>query len=317
MDERLKVVVDNIKFDNPLLMGAGWDKAGKSVLALYALGFSSVEVGSVTAYPQPGNPKPRQFMIGPGVALNRLGFNNPGMEQMAKNLDRYKNHGIPIGISVGKNKEVTQNEAPEAHAKVVRRLYEYASYFVLNVSSPNTPELRKLQGKDLLTDNVQAINEVMNEKGGIKPTFVKIAPDLTNEEIDDVIRVVIDNGLTGIIAVNTTVRPDLKAKYGEKWRNEPGGLSGKDAEYRKMATEKVAHIYRETNGEIIIIGVGGCFDTSSTLEKIMAGATLVQFVTAMRSEGPTLPGRINSGLVDFMEQEGIKSLDEIRGTNTK
>lgn len=313
-DEKLQVVVGGITFDNPLVVGGGWDKAGRAVKALFALGFAGVEVGSVLAYPQPGNPKPRQFMIGPGVSLNRLGFNSPGMETVAKNLRRYGNSGIPIGVSIGKNKDVEPKDAPEVHAMVAKRLYHEAAYFVINVSSPNTPGLRELQDKGPLTEIAQAVNAVMDQMGGRKPLFVKIAPELTNDAVGDVIEVVVDNGLTGIIATNTTVSSELKAKYGETWRNEAGGLAGDDEDFRRMATEKVAHIYRETNGQIEIVGIGEVKDWETALEKIKAGAKIVQVVTGIRGEGTTLPGRINRGLVEFMQREGIRSIEELVGT---
>jgi len=316
-DERLKVVLGGVQFDNPVMVGAGWDKAGRAVKGLYALGFSGVEVGSILAYPQPGNDKPRQFMIGPGVSLNRLGFNSPGDEVVARNLRRYRNSGIPIGISIGKNKDISPHDAPSVHAMVARRLYDHASYFVINVSSPNTPGLRALQDKAPLTDIVQAVNGAMDIKGKRKPLFVKIAPELTNDAVNDVIEVVIDNGLTGIIATNTTVSPDLKAKYGEQWRNEAGGLAGDDPGYRRMATEKIAHIYKEAGHGLEIIGVGGVKNSSAALEKIMAGARVVQVVTGIRGEGTTLPGKINRGIIDFMDREGVKDLSELVGTSAK
>jgi dihydroorotate dehydrogenase len=314
-DERLHVCLGGVAFDNPVIVGAGWDKAGHAVKALYTLGFSGVEVGTVVAYPQAGNPKPRQFMLAPGVTLNRLGFNSPGMEVVAQNLEKYKGSGIPIGISLGKNKEVEAKDAPEAHATVTKKLYAYATYFAINVSSPNTPGLRELQDKKPLTDIVQAVNETMESMGGRKPLFVKIAPELSHEAVDDVITIVLDNGLTGIIATNTTISPDIKAKYGEQWRNEAGGLSGDDADYRKIATEQVAHIYRETKGSIDIIGVGGVKDTQTALERIKAGAKVVQVVTAIRGEGTALPGRINRGIVSYMEKEGVKNIDELVGAD--
>ncbi len=279
-DERLHVVLGGVELDNPVMVGAGWDKAGRAVKALHTLGFSGVEVGTVVAYPQEGNPKPRQFMLAPGVTLNRLGFNSPGMEAVAHNLERYNGSGIPIGISLGKNKEVPAEDAPQAHATVAERMYDYAAYFAINVSSP-------------------------------------IAPELSTGAIDDVIEVVLDNGLTGIIATNTTVNPDMKAKYGERWRNEAGGLSGDDPDYRRMATEKVAHIYRQTKGKIDSIGVGGVKDTQTALEKIKAGAKVVQVVTGLRGEGTALPGRINRGIVDFMEKEGVRSVQELVGIGVK
>jgi dihydroorotate dehydrogenase len=312
-DERLNVVLGGVKLDNPVVVGAGWDKAGRAVKALCTLGFSGVEVGTVVAYPQEGNPKPRQFMLAPGVALNRLGFNSPGMETVAHNLERYKESGIPIGISLGKNKEVAVEDIPQAHATVAEKLYASAAYFAINVSSPNTPGLRALQDKKPLTDIVQAVNETMDRMGGRKPLFVKIAPELSHEAVGDVIDVVLDNGLTGIIATNTTINPDIKAKYGERWRNEAGGLSGDDPDYRKLATEKVAYIYRETKGKIDIIGVGGVKDAQTALEKIKAGAKIVQVVTGIRGEGTALPGRINRGIVSYMEKEGVKNIQELVG----
>jgi dihydroorotate dehydrogenase len=316
-DDRLQVIVDRVTFDNPVLVGAGWDKAGHAVKALYTLGFAGVEVGSVLASPQSGNPKPRQFMLSPGVALNRLGFNSPGMHVVAQNLARYTGKGIPIGISIGKNKDVEAKDAPLAHAVVAERLYNVAAYFAVNVSSPNTPGLRALQEKGPLTDIVQAINAVMEHLGGRKPLFVKIAPELSHEAIDDVIQVVLDNGLTGIIATNTTVNPDIKAKYGQRWRNEAGGLSGDDPDYRDMATAIVAYIYRATQGKITIIGVGGVNGTDTALAKIRAGAKLVQVVTGIRSEGTALPGRINSGIIDYMKQQGIKHIVELVGADVR
>jgi len=316
-DGRLHVALGSVALDNPVMVGAGWDKAGRAVKALHTLGFSGVEVGTVVAYAQEGNPKPRQFMLAPGVALNRLGFNSPGMQAVAHNLERYNGSGIPVGISVGKNKEVPAEDAPQAHATVVERLYDYAAYFAINVSSPNTPGLRALQDSKPLTDIVQAVNDTMESMGGRKPLLVKIAPELSPGAIDDVIEVVLHNGLTGIIATNTTVNPDMKAKYGEHWRNEAGGLSGDDLDYRRMATEQVAHIYRQTKGKIDIIGVGGVKDAQTALEKMKAGATVVQVVTGLRGEGPALAGRINRGMVDFMEKEGVRSVQEVVGIDAK
>lgn len=313
-DERLSVVVGGVEFDNPLVVGAGWDKPGRAVRGLHRLGFAGVEVGSVLAYPQEGNPRPRQWMIGPGVAMNRLGFNSPGVEAVASNLRRYEGDGIPVGISIGKNKDVPDLNAPEVHALVADRLYDQAAYFVINVSSPNTPGLRKLQDKGPLTDIVQAVNDAMDANGGRKPLFVKIAPDLTNTAVDDVIDVVLDQGLTGIIATNTTNRGEIKKRYGRK-ADEMGGVSGDDPEFRRMATEKVAHIRKVAGSSLEIIGVGGVKDAETALEKIQAGARVVQVVTAIRSEGTALPGKINRGLVEYMEREGVAHLNELVGTS--
>ncbi|MEO8971219.1 MAG: quinone-dependent dihydroorotate dehydrogenase [Ktedonobacteraceae bacterium] len=316
-DERLQVVVGGVTYDNPVVVGAGWDKSGRAIQALYTLGFAGVEVGSVLARPQDGNPKPRQFMLSPGVALNRLGFNSPGMDVVAANLSRYAESGIPVGISLGKNREVQVKDAPEAHAAVAERLYDYAAYFAINVSSPNTPGLRALQEKGPLTDIVQAVNDVMESRGGRKPLFVKIAPELSLEAVDDVIEVVLAHGLTGIIATNTTISSEIKASYGARWRNEDGGVSGDDPAFRAMATAKVAYIYRATHGTIVIMGVGGVKDAPTALEKIKAGATMVQVVTGIRGEGTAVAGRINRGLVAYMEKEGIHSIRELVGIESK
>lgn len=310
-DERLNVMVGGVEFDNPLLVGAGWDKQGRAVKALHTLGFAGVEVGTVLAYPQEGNPKPRQWMLAPGVAMNRLGFNSPGAGAVVRNLLNYKESGVPIGISVGKNKDVTN--AVLAHAMVVDEFYDLASYFAINVSSPNTPGLRQLQEKEPLTEIVQGVNEIMDLNGGRKPVFIKIAPDLRNTAIDDVIDVVLSNGLTGIIATNTTSSDEIKAKYGRA--GEMGGISGDDEDYRKMATEKVAHIRRVAGNSLDIIGVGGIKDTATALEKIKSGARLIQVVTAIRGVGTSLPGRINRGLIEYMNQVGVNNLGELVGVD--
>jgi dihydroorotate dehydrogenase len=247
------------------------------------------------------------------VGLNRLGFNSPGAEKVDKNLEKYLGSKIPIGISIGKNKDIPDKAAPEMHALVVKKLYRHASYFVINVSSPNTQGLRRLQDKEPLTAIVRAVNLAMDEMGGRKDLYVKIAPDLTDGAVSDVITVVLDNGLTGIIAANTSINSALKARYGEKWRNEQGGLSGDDPDFRRMSTEKIEFIYKETKGKIEIMGSGGVKDAQTALEKIKAGAKIVQVCTAIRGEGITVAGKINRGIVSYMEKEGIKNINEIIG----
>lgn len=313
-DPRLRVNLSGIELDNPLLVGAGWDKKGRALKALWTLGFSGVEVGSVLEYGQPGNPKPRQFMLNSGVCLNWLGFNSPGMEEVSRNLSRYRNSDIRIGISIGINKFVMPKHSPMAHAAVAEYLYDYASYFAINVSSPNTENLRKLQEKEKLNDIVQAVKHVNSEHHVPKPVFVKIAPELSYDQIDDVISVVLDNGIAGIIATNTTNNPEIKGKYGEKWKNTPGGLSGDDDDYRRLSNEKIAHIYRQAGESLDIIGVGGIKDRKTAIEKIRAGAKALQIVTGLRGEGLSLPDTINRGLADYLEKEGIKDINELVGT---
>lgn len=312
-DPRLKTTVGGLELENPLIVGAGWDKKGRAVLGLWQLGFASVEVGSVLEYGQAGNPQPRLFMVSSGVAINWLGFNSPGMDIVAKNLERYKNSHIPIGISLGLNKEVEHKDAPRAYATVAKRMYEYAGYFTINISSPNTPGLRNLQDKQHIVRLIEAVNQAMDESGYRKPLFIKIAPDLTFEAIDELLQVCIDHSVAGIIASNTTVNTELKGKYGSRWRNSPGGLSGDDKDYQKMTTEIIAHIYRQAADKLDIIGVGGVNDAESAIEKIKAGAKALQLVTAIRGEGTAVAGKINRGIVDYMERESISSISDMVG----
>lgn len=312
-DPRLHVNLGGLELENPLIVGAGWDKAGRAVLGLWHLGFACVEVGSVLEFKQPGSPKPRLFMVSNGTAINWLGFNSPGMDIVAKNLDRYEGTGVPIGISIGLNKDTSQSRADESYAAVAEKMYPYADYFAVNVSSPNTPGLRKLQSKQSGGKILKAVNEVMEGKGGRKPLFIKIAPELSFKEIDDIIEIALDHSITGIVSSNTANVPELKAKYGERWRNERGGLSGDDEEYRLMTTRQVAHIYRQAGDRLEIMGVGGVNSAETALEKIRAGARALQLVTAIRGEGTAVAGRINYGIVEFMEREGVKSLGELVG----
>ena len=330
-DPRLNVSVAGITFKNPILVGAGWDKSGEAVTGLLEIGFGGVEVGTVTEFSQPGNPKPRQFTINGGIAINRLGFNSKGMRAVAKVLLKYQGRNLPIGISVGKNKDVPDKDAPDAHAHVVHSLYDYGKYFAINVSSPNTPGLRGLQNKKPLTDIVVAVQKEMKKLGGLKPLFVKIAPDMDAKSIDDVIDVVAQTKITGIIATNTTVSEKIKGKYfvhdkrlalyDEKgkqrtWAQEPGGFSGKDEDFKKMSTEVIRYIYRKARSRklpIIIIGVGGVHDSISALDKIKAGATLVQVVTAIRGEGPGVAGQINKGIVMEMKRLGLTHFEDLVG----
>jgi len=313
-DKRLQVDIAGIKFENPIAVGAGWDKDGDLVRALHWMGFSSVEVGTVTEYPQLGNKKPRLFVIGPGVVLNSFGFNGSGMKVVAQNLGRYQNEPIVIGLNVGKNKEITPENAPEQYATVVHHLAQYAKYITINLSSPNTPGLRNLLAKKHLDDIIHAVQSTLNDiNQRNKPLFVKISPDMSVIDLDDVIDVCIANGVTGIVASNTTIREDLKVKYGEYWSGKPGGLSGNDNEFRNMINKQIRHIKKQTGKSLYIIGVGGVDSTRSALEKILSGASLVQLVTGIRNRGPAVAQKINIGLLKWMNQQGIKNISEIIG----
>lgn len=310
-DPRLHVdLPGEVHLDNPVMVGAGWDKKGEAVAGLFHLGFSGVEVGSVLLNPQIGNDKPRQFFT-KGVGLNRLGFNSPGVEKVRENLERWRKYNIPIGINIGKNKDIPNEKAAEVYAQVAAELYPYASYFTINVSSPNTPGLRELQDKPQLIELLNYTNEAVNPVGHKrKAIFIKVAPDLTFDALDDVIEVMNTHGADGIITSNTTINEDIKTKY--QWSGQAGGVSGNDQDYRTMVNQQISFINRQTSGKLTIIGVGGVNDTKTALEKIALGATAVQIVTGIREKGPTLANDINRGIARFMDKHGMESIEEIR-----
>lgn len=319
-DPRLAVNLAGIELDGVMGVGAGWDKASRAVRALHALGFSFVEIGSSLVLDQKGNvstpENPRQRVLEGGrIALNSLGFNAPGVVINAHNSERYKNDpNIVLGVSIGKNRTIADNFAPAAHYFVAKRMYEYARYFVINVSSPNTPGLRALQDKGPLTDIIQAVNQAMDEEGGRKPLFVKIAPDLTDEALMDVIYVIRDNGATGLIDSNTTIKPEIKAKYGVQ--DLPGGISGDDDEYRQIVEHQVEFTYKESGG-IPIISVGAINNAEQALRRVEKGAVALQMVTGLRSEGLMAASKINRGLVSEMDNKGYRTISEARGASVR
>ena len=312
-DDRLQAEVGGLILENPLLVGAGWDKRGRAVDGLYALGFAGTEVGTVTVHPQPGNPQPRMWYKA-GAGLNQLGFNSVGMEKVALYLDGQKQrpgglHEGVVGINIGKNKLTPDAHAPWAHAAVADRLHEYADYFVLGVSSPNTPGLRGLLKSGPLTEIVLAVQSVLHEKGD-KPLFVKTTVDLSLADLDSVIAVCLDNNVTGIIDSNTTVDDDLKALYG--WQGRSGGLSGDVPRYRQLATERMRHITRSTRGTgLQRIGVGGINDADSAIERLEAGAQALQVVTGIRQRKAKIAHDINAGILDHLVRTGSQSVQDL------
>lgn len=302
-----------LDLNSPVMVGAGWDKEARAVTGLICLGFAAVEIGGVVEHPQYGRPKPRQFVIGPGVVLNRMGFNSPGMAVVRNNLKRYLGKNFLIGANVARNENLSDDQTPHAYARVVDALFDYCAYFSLNVSCPNTPNFLHLQEKAILTDIIAAVHGAMDRYEYRKPVFIKISPDLTRSALDDIIRVAMDNRVDGIVATNTSVCATLKGRYGARWKGEAGGFSGDDDLYRQMTLQCIAHVYRETGGALPIIGVGGVKDGTTALQKIQAGATAVQVVTAMRGEGLGVAYRIKCELVAWMERHGVSSLDEVRG----
>ncbi len=289
-------------FENPLGLAAGFDKNAIAVDHWHRLGFGSVEVGTITRYPQPGNPKPRLFRIPEEKALiNRMGFNNDGCEAAAQRLS-HSNPKTVIGINLGKSKVTELKDAPADYEASFRALLPYGAYFVINVSSPNTPGLRSLQEKGPLIDIIQAIQSV----DSTKPLFVKIAPDLEFEAVDEVLQVAHDTKLTGLIATNTTIARDM-LKYDPE---ETGGLSGFPVQ--KKANEILKHVSSHSSPELTVIGVGGIASGDDLWNKFTLGAHLCQAYTGFIYGGPMFTYTVLSQFVSRMDREGVKSISEIR-----
>ena len=318
-DDRLRVRLGSLSFPNPVGLAGGFDKNGVAIRIWPGFGFGFVEIGAVTAQGQPGNPKPRLFRLPQDSALiNRLGFNNEGAAAVAARLSALRSSGgwpkIPLGINIGRSKEVETKDAAKDFLFTFETLFPYGDFFTLNVSSPNTPNLRDLQAKNLLADLLTVIQEKHRElsaKTGIRerPVWVKVAPDLELSQLDEIIEVTQSKRVAGIIATNATafMRETLVGKT-----TEPGGLSGKPL--RAKATSFVRHIYQVSGGRLPIIGVGGIFTAEDAYEKIKAGATAVQILTGFVYEGPSAVKRINYGLLKLMERDGFKNISEAIGT---
>ena len=290
----LRRTVFGIEFPNPVGLAAGFDKNAVLVDELAAMGFGFIEVGTVTPKPQAGNEKPRLFRLPEDSAIiNRMGFNNDGLAQMKKRLEA-RQAPVIIGGNLGKNK-VTPNElADDDYCQGFETLYPVVDYFVVNVSSPNTPNLRALQEKEPLKQLLSRLQDLNQRKPKLKPILLKIAPDLTNEQLDDVVDIVLETGIAGLIATNTTLsREGLLADPAVT--AEAGGLSGKPVGDR--STEVIAYIHKKSKGKIPMIGVGGIHSANDALEKLRAGASLVQIYTGFIYEGPGLIQEINRAIV--------------------
>ncbi len=298
-DGKGEVEVFGLRFPNAVGLGAGFDKNAEFWPAAMALGFGHVEVGTVTHLRQPGNPRPRVFRYPEEEAvINRMGFNNDGAERVAARLKRQLRAGrprAPLGVNIGKSKAASLEHAAEDYLKSFEALADFADYFTINVSSPNTPDLRKLQEESRLAELLQQLQEA-NEARAVRlgkkklPLLVKIAPDLTFPQIDAVLATIERLGFAGIIATNTTLeRPGRLAGV-----NEQGGLSGRPV--RRKSTNIINYIYRRTEGKLPIIGVGGICDMESAAEKMDAGASLVQIYTGMIYRGPFFAKEVARGL---------------------
>ena len=309
----LPVEVCGLRFPNPVGLAAGMDKSAVAVPMWERLGFGFTELGGVTRHAQSGNDAPRMFRaVADRALVNRMGFNNPGANSFASALTEWHARddwpGHPIGINLGKSKITPLEEAAEDYTFTFRALQELADFFVVNVSSPNTPNLRKLQDKSALDEILQTLRGVNSEK----PLLIKIAPDLTTEAIDDVLDLATTHSLAGIVATNTTItRPETDDAQCEKIYTETGGLSG--APLRQRSTEVIAHIFKHTEGKLPIIGVGGIFTADDAWEKITAGASLVQIYTGLIYEGPSIAGDIVRGLKARMEKEGVRQFADLIG----
>jgi dihydroorotate dehydrogenase len=306
-DERLAVRAFDCAFDNPVGVAAGFDKNAEVPAALAALGFGHVEVGGVTAERQPGNPRPRLFRLAEDEALvNRMGFNNDGADAVGERLDRQPLPEVPVGINIGKSKSTPLSEAPEDYLYTYERVAGAGDYFVVNVSSPNTPGLRSLQNREALERILGGLADA-----GAAPLLVKLSPDLPDPAVEEALAVVDDLDLDGVIAVNTTTdRPETLRNHN---RAERGGLSGKPLEGR--ATERIRFIAERT--DVPIVGVGGVSDAAGAYRKIRAGASVVQLYTGLIYEGPGLARDINRGLLDLLERDGFGSVEDAIGADRR
>ncbi|MFA5575505.1 MAG: quinone-dependent dihydroorotate dehydrogenase [Brumimicrobium sp.] len=293
-DKSLERNVFGLTFKNPVGIAAGFDKNGILLNELEYCGFGFIELGTVTPVPQEGNPKKRLFrLVEDEAIINRMGFNNDGVESLVEKLKQKKTNLI-IGGNIGKNKITPNENATEDYVKSFNALHPHVDYFVVNVSSPNTPNLRELQDKEPLKQLLQTLKDINQTKEIQRPILLKIAPDLTDEQLDDIVEIVRETKIEGIIATNTTIsRADLKTKNIEKIG--AGGLSGKPL--TKRSTEVIRYLHTKSNGSFPIIGVGGIHSAKDALEKIDAGATLVQIFTGFIYEGPSLVKKINQALI--------------------
>ena len=313
-DPRLAQTVAGLTFANPLGMAAGYDKNAEVPEALLRLGFGFTEIGTVTPKPQSGNPRPRIFrLVEDNAVINRLGFNNEGHEAAFQRLAPIRGDGI-IGVNIGANKD--SEDRIGDYVTGIRRFYSVARYFTANISSPNTPGLRDLQARESLAALLSAVLAARDEeatKAGRKiPVFLKIAPDLTEEGMDDIAAEVLSHALDGLIVSNTTLARDgLKDQRQAK---EAGGLSG--APLFAKSTAVLARMRKRVGPTLPIIGVGGVSSAETALEKIKAGADLVQLYSCMVYEGPGLPGDIVRGLSKLLDREKVSSIRELRDTRT-
>ena len=314
----LNQIVFGSHFKNPVGLAAGFDKNGVGAGLWNYFGFGFAELGTITWHAQEGNPKPRLFRIAKEkAALNRMGFNNQGAENFLKTIEKQKilapgNRPCVLGINLGKSKITPLDEAHKDYSLSLKLLAPLSDYAVINVSSPNTPGLRSLQG----TKQIKKLISTLKDLPNCPPLLVKIAPDLSNEAIDEIARVAMENGIDGIIAINTSLDrfdlKNLKIKTGNTLGQENGGLSG--LPLQKRGLEVIRRLRRSTNNDLPLIGVGGIHSARAAWERITAGASLVQIYTGWIFEGPNLVPDILDGLIQQMEKHGFRNIKEAIGS---
>jgi dihydroorotate dehydrogenase len=316
---RLSQRLMGLDFPNPVGLAAGFDKHGSAPAAWPALGFGFAEIGTVTALPQPGNPRPRLFRLpADGALINRMGFNNDGAIRTARRLERRRPQRprAPLGVNLGKSKRTSADDAARDYAASLEALWPFADYVTVNVSSPNTPGLRDLQAVEPLGVIFDAVNEVNGRMASAfgrarLPVLVKIAPDLAEADVDAVVDLARAAGLAGVIVANTTLsRAGLRAPAA--LAGQAGGLSGRPL--RARCIDLVARVAARAQGELVIIGVGGIFDADDVWDTLGAGADLVQAYTGFVYGGPLWARRVCADLVTRMDREGIGHIGEIRRT---
>lgn len=294
--DRLSRELFGLKFKNPLGLAAGFDKDGIIGGNWENLGFGFVELGTVTPRPQVGNPKKRLFRLPKDKAIiNRMGFNNRGVEHLVEQLKKTKRSDLIIGGNIGKNKDTPNDQAFEDYRICFEALFPWVDYFVVNVSSPNTPNLRDLQEKEPLTRLLKGLQGLNQQKDQPKPILLKIAPDLSEGQVDDILEIVRDSQIAGLVATNTTIsREGLKTSEEEVKAIGAGGLSGKPLTQR--STEMIAYIHRQSRGSVPIIAVGGIMTPADAQAKLDAGASLVQVYTGFVYEGPGFAKKVCKGI---------------------
>jgi dihydroorotate dehydrogenase len=314
-DHRLRVETLGLSFVNPIGVAAGLDKDAEAVDALFALGFGAVEIGTITPRPQTGNPRPRVWRIpGEEAVINAMGFPSSGVTAVKKRLFGRRFPGV-IGVNLGKNKETSLENASRDYTRVLDDLWPMANYVVINVSSPNTPGLRELQGRQALGALVGEVQRINRWKADVfshspHPVLVKVAPDLDDWALDEVLTGAIDGGVDGFIFSNTTIDRSVLADHHS---DLPGGVSGKPLRAKANELLQKAHKHLGTSSNLPLIGVGGISSANDIVERMRAGASLVQIYTGFVYGGPGLPARILRDLSAYCDREGLNSISEITG----